>query len=406
MPTRELPFISHGCVTATKPRIKNSPRRENKISRVHWQRLPTRSPARCFCAGACRCVACCAFAYTMIRCREYMYMHNAHAVRPCRAHLCGERTGDFSACSSHEWAPRRVGFTNTSVSLRLGALLLFVVDFAHVWRHRRWSQSENKKGTRLSWWSRGMFFGITIFRFGLFYGRQFFEFLNTYLFSSLNNQLNSRHLRTLCINSVRLFCNFVLTEIRIIHSDGECWLRLVTNVADVSIGLFRIICISIGMSKRFCDPIQSRNQFQMVAHTGLNRRYGWYVFNRKIDCIRRDRDLTCTGKDRNVARRHMSHSWVILVELANATGVLSERALSSWLQTAARDRCTKCSLAGNICLAVYLDSTNLPLRRFRDSSLHRKRSRARQSFLFHRHGRLISKLRERKTIGTMRRKPH
>lgn len=69
-----------------------------------------------------------------------MCMRDAHAARPRRAHLCGERTGDFSACSSHEWAPRRVGFTDTSAgsALRRALLLLVVVvvDFADVWRHR------------------------------------------------------------------------------------------------------------------------------------------------------------------------------------------------------------------------------------------------------------------------------
>lgn len=33
-----------------------------------------------------------------------------------RAHLCGERAGDFSTCSDYEWAPRRVGFTRSSLS--------------------------------------------------------------------------------------------------------------------------------------------------------------------------------------------------------------------------------------------------------------------------------------------------
>jgi len=44
----------------------------------------------------------------------------------------------FSACSSHEWAPRRVGFTDTSATpLRSDVLLLLIIDFADAWRHRR-----------------------------------------------------------------------------------------------------------------------------------------------------------------------------------------------------------------------------------------------------------------------------
>jgi len=75
------------------------------------------------------------YAYTIIC---HGYTRGAHTVRPGRAYLCGERTSDFSTCSSHEWAPRRVGFTNTNAAeLHSDALLLSIIDFADAWRHRR-----------------------------------------------------------------------------------------------------------------------------------------------------------------------------------------------------------------------------------------------------------------------------
>lgn len=91
----------------------------------------------CLYAGACGCDAACTRALVRVYCNMpcHGYTRNAHAARAC---LCGERTGDFSACSSHEWAPRRVGFTDTSATpLRSDVLLLPVIDFADAWRHRR-----------------------------------------------------------------------------------------------------------------------------------------------------------------------------------------------------------------------------------------------------------------------------
>jgi len=206
-----------------------------------------------------------------------MCVRDAHAARSCRAHLCGERTGDFSACSSHEWAPRRVGFTDTSVAPRSSPRRRFCIRLAP---SRVRDPRRKMKRVRGSWWPRELFFwgeGLRYFALApkiLSFGRRFFEFLHIYFCHLIIN--NSRH-QNIAYKFREAILQILsdLSEIRIIHSsDRECRLGFVTNVADISIGLFRtIICISIGMSKRFCDPIQSReNQFQMVAHTGLNRR--------------------------------------------------------------------------------------------------------------------------------------
>lgn len=56
---------------------------------------------------------------------RHRYIRDAHAVRPSRAHLCGERANDFSTCSGYEWAPRRVGFTQTFFSSSWSILRTF-----------------------------------------------------------------------------------------------------------------------------------------------------------------------------------------------------------------------------------------------------------------------------------------
>jgi len=102
---------------------------KNKISRGRESIdsvYPRESPSRvCVSLGVslalCRCVqmrrrlhscSCARIAYSYNI--ATIYTSRPHTAWPGRAYLCGERMGDFSACSSHEWAPRRVGFTDTS----------------------------------------------------------------------------------------------------------------------------------------------------------------------------------------------------------------------------------------------------------------------------------------------------
>lgn len=70
--------------------------------------------------------------------RVYYNVPRIYAGRPRRSRIYAEeRTGDFSACSSHEWAPRRVDFTDTiAAPPRSDAPLFPVIDFADAWRHR------------------------------------------------------------------------------------------------------------------------------------------------------------------------------------------------------------------------------------------------------------------------------
>lgn len=121
------------------------------------------------------------------------------------------------------------------------------------------------------------FFWITIFRFDPErFILRFFEFFRKLIyFHRLIN--NSRH-RNIARKFREVIFVFRLGKNSynpFVRRGNVGWDSQRENIADVSIGLFRtIICIPIGMSKRFCDPIQSRgNQFQTVAHAGLHRRY-------------------------------------------------------------------------------------------------------------------------------------
>lgn len=110
---KEISRECRGPLTAFPTRLRDRPRVSMRVFLCRCVRMRRRLHS-------------CSCAYNMPR---------IYAERPRRSRVFMRGTNDFSACSSHEWTPRRVGFTDTSAApLRSDAPLHPVIDFADAWR--------------------------------------------------------------------------------------------------------------------------------------------------------------------------------------------------------------------------------------------------------------------------------
>jgi len=93
--------VSHGCVTAAQ----KPPRGQRRMLSSRKTGSPlSLSLSLSVQVHACGCVRLLAYKCNTPPGRYITRVAHAASVGP-RAHLCGKRTGDFSACSRHEWAP-------------------------------------------------------------------------------------------------------------------------------------------------------------------------------------------------------------------------------------------------------------------------------------------------------------
>lgn len=160
---------------------------------------------------------------------RHRYIRDAHAVWPSRAHLCGERANDFSTCSGYEWAPRRVGFTQTFFSSSWSILRTFGAIAGP------WFPPEDKKKSIRDFLDGRIFRNYNIllgperFIYVPKHSRNFiFEFSSIYLFTSFSNFLY----QNIALGYFALF--FYPTKIHVpCLSDIKSVRICVTSVADI-----------------------------------------------------------------------------------------------------------------------------------------------------------------------------